>query len=132
MKLLFKNKKITLGLASLYIVFASLFTVTGFTTQVLAACDNGSANTSFDFDADNDGCTDTSDLIKVVFRFLSALVGILVVAGITVGGIAYSTSRGNPSGTVRGVKIISNSIIGLVVYFLLVAIANFLVPGGIL
>ena len=66
-----------------------------------------------------------------IMRFLTALVGILVVAGITVGGIVYSTGSGNPAKTQKGVTIIVNSILGLVTYALMFAIINFLIPGGI-
>ena len=66
-----------------------------------------------------------------MMRFMTALVGIAVVGGITVGGIVYSTGSGNPAKTQKGVTIITNSIIGLVVYALMFAGINFLIPGGI-
>lgn len=71
-------------------------------------------------------------LVVELLRFLSIAVGIAVVAGITFGGITYSTSRGNPGQAQKGVTIITNSILGLVLYFLMFAIVNFLIPGGIL
>lgn len=70
-------------------------------------------------------------LYTEVLRFLSIAVGIAVVGGIAVGGIVYSTAAGNSSKTQKGVSIISNSILGLVLYLLAFALINFLVPGGV-
>lgn len=73
-----------------------------------------------------------SCLIVEIMSFLSILVGIAVVAGITTGGIVYSTSQGNPGQAQKGVTIITNAVLGLVLYLLMFAIINFLVPGGVL
>ncbi len=69
-------------------------------------------------------------LMIEVLKFLSIGVGIAVVGGIIAGGIVYSTSEGNPSKTQSGIKIIANSVLALIIYFLMFAIINFLVPGG--
>lgn len=98
----------------------------------MAACPNGTAETTFNFDTNKDGCTDFQDLVVTIFRFLSALVGLLAIGGVIAGGIMWSTSQGNPANTAKGAKIIGNTLMGVALYFLLVAIANFLVPGGIL
>lgn len=87
--------------------------------------------TAFKFN-NKDSDVGINDLVIEILRFLSIAVGIAVVAGISVGGITYSLGRGNPGQVQKGVTIITNSIIGLVLYFLLFAIVNFLVPGGVL
>ncbi|HXH04809.1 MAG TPA: pilin [Candidatus Nitrosotenuis sp.] len=110
-----------------------------------AECTTTPGNTNVGNEADGDTTESTSycfngkksdvginDLIVEILRFLSIAVGIAVVAGITVGGITYSLSRGNPSQVQKGVTIITNSVIGLILYFLMFAIINFLIPGGIL
>lgn len=71
-------------------------------------------------------------LVVEVLRFLSFGVGIAVVGGITVGGITYSTSQGNPGNTQKGIKIITNSVLALILYLLLFAILHFLIPGGVI
>ena len=70
-------------------------------------------------------------LAAEVMKFLSALVGVAVVAGITVGGIIYSTGSGNPAKTQKGVSIIINSVLGLMLFLLMFALINFLIPGGV-
>lgn len=69
-------------------------------------------------------------LADEILKFLSIGVGIAVVGGITVGGIVYSTSEGNPSKTQSGIKIITNSLLGLIIYLLMFAIIQFLIPGS--
>lgn len=73
-----------------------------------------------------------SCLIITVLNFMSIAVGILVVGGVTAGGIMYSASGGNPGKKQQGVTIIVNAVIGLVLYLLLWAIIQFLIPGGVL
>jgi hypothetical protein len=62
---------------------------------------------------------------------LSALVGVAVVAGIIIGGIQYSTSGGDPQKVAAAKARITKALIGLVVYFFLYAILQFIVPGGV-
>lgn len=88
--------------------------------------------TAFKFGECKDTGVSISCLVASTMRFMSILVGILVVAGITVGGIVYSTGGGNPGQTKKGVTIITNSVSGLVLYLLMFALVNFLIPGGIL
>lgn len=87
--------------------------------------------TSFAFGTCGDANVSIRCLFVEVFKFLSAAVGIAVVAGIATGGIMYSTAQGNPSKTQKGMTIIINSVIGLVLYLLMFALINFLVPGGV-
>lgn len=87
--------------------------------------------TAFSFgDCKKSGVT-ISCLIAELMQFLTVLVGIAVVAGITVGGITYSTGSGNPARTQKGVNIILNSILGLLLFLFMFAIINFLIPGGV-
>ncbi len=70
-------------------------------------------------------------LATYIMRFLSILVGLAVTGGIVWGGILYSTAQGNPGQTQKAVTVIANAIIGLLMFILMYAIINFLVPGGI-
>ncbi len=67
-----------------------------------------------------------------ILKFLSVGVGLAVVGGIAAGGIVYSTAEGSPGKTQAGIKIITNSVIGLLLYLLMFAILQFMIPGGIL
>lgn len=81
-------------------------------------------------------CVSKTDIIFTwltgIIRFLSAGVGIAVVGGIVYGGILYATARDNSNQTQKAVVIITNAVIGLILYILMFAILNFLIPGGIL
>jgi hypothetical protein len=82
-------------------------------------------------------CTDAShcDLMsKYVYpfiNFLSALVGVVVIISIIIGGIQYGSSAGDPAKVTAAKNRIRNSIIALVTFIFLYALLNFLVPGGV-
>jgi hypothetical protein len=71
------------------------------------------------------------DMAYSIIRFLSAGVGILVVASIIYAGIQYSSSQGNPEATQAAKNRIQNALIGLVFYMFIFALVQFLVPGGL-
>jgi hypothetical protein len=70
------------------------------------------------------------DIAFALFRFFSAGVGLVVIGSIIVAGIQYTSSRGDPQATGAAIKRISNSLIALLIYIFMFAIANFIVPGG--
>lgn len=88
------------------------------------------ADLSFDWGGGD--CTNARELITLGFRLLAGIVGIAVVGGITWGGILYTTSNGNASKAQQGITTIVNSVIGLLLFIFLFALANFLVPGGVI
>jgi hypothetical protein len=110
-------------------------------TPAAAACPEGQIETSFKFGDTN--CTPKNEtsassannpIYKMFLEFLkffSALVGIAVAGGIIWGGILYSTAQGSPGQTQKATTVIFNSILGLIMYILMFAIINFLVPGGL-
>jgi hypothetical protein len=79
-------------------------------------------------------CTKTPiiSLLVTFIRFLTIGVGIAVAGGIITGGIIYGTARGNSSQTQKGVIVIVNAVVGLLLYLFMFAILNFLIPGGII
>lgn len=66
-----------------------------------------------------------------IFEFIAAGVGILTIGGIIFGGIRYATANGNTSQAEQGVSIITNAVIGLLLFIFMYALLNFLVPGGL-
>jgi len=70
--------------------------------------------------------------IKGILQFLATGVGVAVVGGIVWGGILFMTARDNASQTQKAVYIITNAVVGLILFIMLYAIMNFLIPGGIL
>lgn len=137
-----KYKIISLFMTSLFIaglavpVFAAQDPGTGGQNPSDNSCPDNQGDcaktTSFSFA----GCGSTDVGMKCLFveiiKFLSIGVGIAVVAGIAIGGIQYATAQGNPSGAQKGITTIMNAIIGLVLYLLMFALLQFLIPGGVL
>ena len=70
-------------------------------------------------------------IIKQVIQILNYGIGILAIGGVVVGGIMYSTSGSSPEGLKRARTIWINVGIGLALYATLVALTNFLIPGGV-
>lgn len=70
-------------------------------------------------------------LLITIINWLTMGVGIAVVAGIVFGAVRYITSDGNPGQAQQGMSVITNAIIGLLLYLFMYAIINFLVPGGL-
>ena len=71
------------------------------------------------------------DMTFAIIRFLSVGVGIIAVGSIILGGIQYTTSSGSPEKTAKAMSRISNTVIALLIYFLIFAILNWVVPGGV-
>jgi hypothetical protein len=70
--------------------------------------------------------------INPTVNLLSAAVGLVVVVGIIVGAIQFSTSAGDPQKAASGKKHIQNALIGLLMYLLLFGFLQFITPGGLL
>lgn len=70
------------------------------------------------------------DMAFAFIRFLSAGVGLVIIASVIWAGIQYSVSRGNPQTTEAAINRITNTFFALMLYIFIFAIANFLVPGG--
>jgi hypothetical protein len=98
------------------------------------ACRAGSSVT---YMADVNNCSEISkcDLMtKYVYpfiNFLSALVGLVVVISIVIGGIQYGSSAGDPQKVTAAKNRIRNALIALVTFIFLYSLLNFLVPGGL-
>lgn len=80
------------------------------------------------------GCTGAGnplfDLARALMATVSALVGIVIVGAIVVGGIGYASASNDKKQVKRSVSIIRGAIIGLLLYIGFAAIINALVPGG--
>ena len=67
--------------------------------------------------------------LAAFIRVLSVCAGIVAVAGLAWGGFRYASAGGNADQAQQGMSIIRNTIIGMVIFVSMVAIANFIVPG---
>lgn len=141
---LFKNKYLQTSVTSL--AFAVL-AVVGFASQasahgstVLAAGPSSSSTFTVKKDdckaekgekLNKDNCG-IINIIVVLTNILSAIVGVVLVLVIIVGGIQYSSSADNPSAVAEARKKIINAVVALVLYIFGYALLQYLIPGGIL
>lgn len=92
----------------------------------------GSAHTFFDW-----GCNGASDkdsiltVLVTISNWLAAGVVIAVIGGIIYGAIMYATSAGDASKAKSATEIIRNAFIALILYFLMWAFLQYIVPGGL-
>lgn len=82
-------------------------------------------------DLDQKNCA----IIKYALLFtniLSALVGIVVVIMIAIGGLQYAASRDNPQATINAKNRLKTAVLALVGYLFIFAFLQYIIPGGIL
>jgi len=80
----------------------------------------------------DNGATAIGDILKIGVFILTAIVGVLAVGGLAWASIQYAQA-GDNQGTVSEAKnMIQNIIIGIILYGFLIAIVNFLLPGGLI
>jgi hypothetical protein len=78
-----------------------------------------------------DACGFIDKYINPLINFLSALVGMVVVIMLIIGGIQYSSAGGDPAKVTAAKGKIMNALIALLAFFFLYAGIQWLVPGGI-
>lgn len=92
----------------------------------------GNAGTFFDW-----GCNGASDkdsiltVLVTISNWLAAGVVIAVIGGIIYGAIMYATSAGDAAKAKSATEIIRNAFIALILYFLMWAFLQYIVPGGL-
>lgn len=69
--------------------------------------------------------------VNPAIQVLSALVGIVVVITIIWGAIQFATSESDPQKVATARKRIVGAIVALALYFVLYALLQFLIPGGL-
>lgn len=104
--------------------------VTGLFIAPVSAVDNVIETTFFgNLKDDGEGCG-VYTVLNLVIDTFSIGVGILAVIGITVVGVQYLTAKGNVDQTEKAKHRMFQIVIGLVVYALLYAGVQWLLPGG--
>jgi len=69
-------------------------------------------------------------LLMLVINILTAGIGVAAVGGVVYGAVLYTTSGGSPDQVKKALQIIRNVAIGLVMYALMYAFLNYIIPGG--
>lgn len=87
-------------------------------------------------DCSSDGDAALMDIVRQAIGMITGAVFALAIAAVIYGAVLYSSAGGGGSsdkpGSVQKAKSIwTNTVIGLALYAFLVAITNFLIPGGI-
>jgi hypothetical protein len=119
----------------LNVLFLVILLIGAAPSPLIAAdtCGGGKGNTSVTTSI-NIGCKGTgnpiTDLTFAVIRFLSAGVGLVIIASLIVAGIQYSASRGDPQATAQAVKRIRSAVTALIIFIFGYAILNYLIPAG--
>jgi|ERR1035437_9782383 hypothetical protein len=102
-------------------------------TSIIAGtkCGDTGVVTSIDL-----GCVGKGDpIIDAVFgiiRFLTAGVGIVIVASLVVAGIQYTASRGDPAATAKAIGRIKSTVTALLIFIFAAAIIDYVLPSGFL
>lgn len=108
-------------------VLASVATVSLAYPALAATCNDITTSVEYTCDARTDP---VSALVLVIINFMAIGVGIAVVGGITWGAVNYTVSNGDAAKAKKGIQVVINSIIGLVIFLFMYAILHFLIPGG--
>ena len=92
-----------------------------------ASC--GGVNTTVIKCDDGDGI---NGILHLVINILSGVIGILAVAGVVFAGFQYQTSAGDAAKMAKAKNRIVQIVIGLLIYAVMWAVLDLLIPGGIL
>lgn len=88
--------------------------------------------TSIDYGCSNDKGGVIYGFLRGIIKFAGGLVGLVVIMMLIIGGIRYITSTGDPKMVAAAKNQIVNAVTGLILFGLMLAILNFLLPGGII
>lgn len=73
-----------------------------------------------------------NDLIRIGVIVMSTLIGVVAVGGLVYAAMLYASARDNQNQISSSIDIIRNIVIGLVMYVLMLAIINWLIPGSVI
>lgn len=97
----------------------------------------GGVKTYFDYGCkgkDTDAGAEKNPIFSIllfIMNLIAGLVSLVVVGGILYGAFLYTSARDNSQQTQKGIQVITDAVIALILYFALYAIVNYLVPGGL-
>ena len=124
-KKLFPALALSLAIAS----FIGLHTVPATAAKYYCGTGEKRVQTSIDFGCKGQG-TALIDMLFAIIRFLSAGVGVVIVASTVYAGVMYTVSRGDPQAVAAAVTRLRNNVIALGLFIFGYAILNYLIPAG--
>lgn len=113
---------------SIFIVM--IITGTIFMPRMAMATSCGGAETSV-ISCEGEGSTAIINIIKQVIKILTAGIGIAAFGAVVYGAFLYTTSEGSPDKVKKAREVWTNTVIGLLMFAFMVAITNFIIPGGV-
>ncbi|MDQ5982775.1 MAG: hypothetical protein QG549_772 [Patescibacteria group bacterium] len=72
------------------------------------------------------------DVLKIIISVLTVIIGIAATGGLAWAAILYAKAEDNASNVSEAKTLIRNIVIGILLYGFMVAIVNWLVPGGLI
>ena len=112
-------------------VFITTVVIAGIVVaQPALAASCAGADTSV-ISCDGEGSTALINIVKQVIQILTAGVGVAAVGAVIFGAVLYTTSEGSPDKVKKAREIWTNTAIGLLMFAFMVAITNFIIPGGV-
>ena len=79
-------------------------------------------------------CNESNGILSILSTALNWMaigVSVAVLIGIVVGAVVYASSGGNEAQAKKGIEYIRNAIIALIMYFVMYAALQYLIPGGV-
>ena len=101
-----------------------------FIPRIALASSCGGAETSV-ISCEGEGSTAIINIIKQVIKILTAGVGVAAFGAVVYGAFLYTTSEGSPDKVKKAREVWMNTVIGLLMFAFMVAITNFIIPGGV-
>lgn len=126
-------RNVVLGLLSVAILFTA-FVVTSDVASALNKC--GGVDVAILPNCGDGGGDDIENsavwfILTLALNILAGLVGVAAVGGIVYGAIMYSSAQDNANQVQEAIGIIRNVVIGLVLFIVMFAALQYLIPGGI-
>lgn len=120
----------------LALIMAVVLSMAAATTTPVLADDTGghtcgSTSTFFEWNCGSDDKSIILDVLTNILNWAAIGVSVAVAIGIIYGGLMVGSSGGNEAQMKKGLEIIRNAVIALVLYFAMYAILNYLIPGGL-
>ena len=126
-------KKIKMFVAGIAVMMAGLFAVPAMAVSCPAGTLRSEAPTiaqcNLPPEEEQPGSTDLFKTIQTIINWILAVLGVIAVIMIIIGGVSYMTSQGDPGKTKKGRDTIHYGIVGLIIALLAYAIVNFVLAN---
>lgn len=81
---------------------------------------------------EGEGVTAIGNVLRIIITVISILIGVAAVGGLAWASLLYAKATDSEGDTKESKELIRNIVIGLLLYGFMIAIVNWLVPGGII